>query len=686
MGIIRPEVLSDHLRIFPKEEALLQPFLLEFDITWAARRAAYGTRFSVYLLRPGDNIGQIFGAELEIALFVFDYDPMEGRTIQAVNQAMQESPLAGRAEPSFYIILGRGDRTGEWVSHYMSQHPEPRTAVALSFSAIKTIDNQFELRRALARTLHQRDLFDYRLPVADDLFFFGRSNTISKMRDQIKKGQNTGLFGLRKTGKTSVLYKLIRDAKKLEFANIVYIDCKNPVIRKKRAEELVAYLNTQVAASASIPLSRAKKSNEYETFSEIVRLATKKRPLCLVFDEIEFISPVAVLDKHWHIDFIDLWQLIWSTQSTYSNLSFVIVGVNAGVCESPTYGGVQNPLFSIVNIEYLRGLDCESLSKMVEYFGAQMGLRFSKDAIDVLMMHYGGHPLLTRLACSFIHQTQERAGASRPLAVTGAYLASVLPECDSQISPYCAHVVAELREFYADEYLLLKMASVGMRSEFADYSRESEFTEHLLAYGIIEAGANGIPSISLPVLRNYLAKEFARSSGGRIPREIVPFVRRGPWIDEVTQRIVRDLRRVLQGLPNGCPSPFGARGVPDLDLWNNVKLVASRDDFEGFISRAYKVYYENIVRAMPLQADFEGWFKADWPALYDAAKRIKTYRDTTLHLDVSEKTKSRFREYLILDLGNCEPDDVLDGWFGLQQAVLDELLYAVQIEASTRSI
>lgn len=685
MGSIRAEVLSEHLRRFPQESPLVQPFTGEFDVTWATRRAAYGTGFSVYLLRPEANIGDVFGLESEVALFIFDYDPMEARTIQAVTQAMQESPLAGRAEPSLYIILGRGDGTAEWVADYTSRHPDPRTAVGLSFATVKSIKNRFELRRELARTLHRRDLFDYRLPVPNDLFFFGRSSTISKIRDQIKKGQNTGLFGLRKTGKTSVLYKLVRDSKHLEFANIVYIDCKSPIIRKKNADELVSYLNKEISKSSSVPLSRAAKENNYETFSEVVRLATKKKPLCLIFDEIEFISPVAKLDPHWHTDFIDLWQLIWSTQSVHTQLSFVIGGVNAGVCESPTYAGVQNPLFSIVNIEYLRGLDNESLARMVKYFGAQMGLTFSDDAIGVLLRHYGGHPLLTRLACSFVHQLQERAEAARPLAVTGPYLSSVLQECDTQISAYCAHVVSELKEFYPVEYDVLMMASVGKRSEFMDYGREAEFTEHLLSYGVLEAKGTSLPSISLPVLRSFLAKEFARSSGGRIPREIVPPQRRSGWVEDTAVRIVRDLRAVLQELPRNSSSPFAARGVPDLDIWNPVNAVSTASEFETFISRTYKVFYENIVRAMPAQADFEGWFKTDWPALYDAVRRIKTYRDVTLHLDVSDRTRQRYEDYLEVDLGGRKPDDVADGWFGLQQAVLDELLYAIQVEGAARA-
>lgn len=685
MGDIRQEVSAGHLRSFPQERDLITPFSLEFDVTWAARRTAYRTHYSVYLLRPEDDISRIFGFNLEIALFVFDYDPMEARTIQAINQALQESPLAGRADPSIYIVLGRGERTNEWVANYALRNPDPRTAVALSFSKVKTINNRFELRNTLSEILFRRDLFDDRLPIDNDLFFFGRGNVISKLRDQVRKGQNTGLFGLRKTGKTSILYKLRRDAHDLKYAQVVYLDCKNPVIRKKTARELIDYITRDVAEKSGIALSRLKKGDEYERFTEVVRLSTKSKSLCLIFDEVEYISPVAKLDKHWHLDFLDLWQLIWSTQSVYSGLCFVIGGVNAGVCELPTYHGVQNPLFSIVNIDYLKGFDSASLSRMLTFFGSQMGLHFKPDAIGALEEHYGGHPLLTRLACSMIHTDHEKSQTARPFSINGDDIRAALPDCDTKIAAYCTHIVSELKEFYPDEYEVLMMASVGQKSEFIEYGHDSELTKHLLSYGILAISNSGQPIISLPVLQTFLSRDYSRTSGTRIPRELVNKSKRENWVKQISDRIARDLRGVLQSIPKSSPSPFGARGVPDLDIWTNVAVVSSRAEFEGFISICYKVMYENVVRHMPQQHDFEGWFKGEWPAFYDSLRRIKCYRDFTHHIDVSETTRKRFDAYLIVDLGGRDPDSVPEGWFAMQQAVLDELLYAIQVEASSRA-
>lgn len=685
MGQIRDEVLRGHLRQYPQERALIRPFAYEFDITWAARRRAYGTSCSVYLLKPEDDISHVFGLELEVALFIFDYDPMQARTMQVINQIMQESPLSGRSEPSLYVIVGKGGGTKDWIESYRSRNPDPRTAVPLSYDQVVDVKNRFDLRNIIANTLFRRDMFDYRLPVDNDLFFFGRGAVVSKIRDQIQKGQNTGLFGLRKTGKTSILYKVRRDARDLGFAKTVYLDCKNPTIRKKSSTELMDYINSEIGRVFSIAQSRYQRASAFESFSELARLATKKSAICLIFDEIEFISPFAKLDPHWHSEFLDLWQSIWSTQSNCPGLSFIIGGVNAGVCEAPVYAGVQNPLFSIVNIEYLRGLDEGALGRMIGVFGGQMGLQFSPSAVATLASHYGGHPLLTRMACSFIHRDQEDRGIPRPVAISDELVRRMLPHCDAEISAYCAHVVSELQEFYPDEYDVLMMSAVGQKSEFHEFGRDVDLTRHLISYGVLDTTNPQLPTISLPVLRDFLAKEHARRSGGVIPREIVQPDRRERWVREIVQRIIDDTRSLLQLVPPGGASPFGGRAFPDADIWTKVSPVTSKAEFESFTSAAYKVFYENVVRHLPNQNDFEAGFKAAWPALHDVLRRIKTYRDFAHHIEISPRTRERYEQYLAADIGGVNPESAPEGWFALQQAVLDELLHAVQVESASRA-
>lgn len=86
------------------------------------------------------------------------------------------------------------------------------------------------------------------------------------------------------------------------------------------------------------------------------------------------------------------------------NFSFVICGVNPYVIEIPEINEIQNPIFGIVSPVYIRGLDREDNSRMIRYVGKRMGILLDANAISFLQNEFGGHPLLTRIVCSKIHQ------------------------------------------------------------------------------------------------------------------------------------------------------------------------------------------------------------------------------------------------------------------------------------------
>ena len=149
-----------------------------------------------------------------------------------------------------------------------------------------------------------------------------------------------------------------------------------------------------------------------KSFRYVVHEAFKRnKKIVIIFDEIEYISFKSPIDPHWHTEFVDFWQTIWSVQSIHRNLVFILSGVNPSVTEVDTINGIQNPLFSIVQSEYLQGLSEEDARTMVRVLGRRMGIKFEFSAIKLLYDQYNGHPMLLRLACSYLNRqynTQNR--------------------------------------------------------------------------------------------------------------------------------------------------------------------------------------------------------------------------------------------------------------------------------------
>ena len=165
------------------------------------------------------------------------------------------------------------------------------------------------------------------------------------------------------------------------------------------------------------------------------------------------------MDGHWKADFIPFWQTLWAAQSQPTRLSLIIAGVNPTVAEVDSFNGVQNPMFGIIKPTYIRGLEDDALRNMIEFFGSRMGLNFTKNAIKYLLAQYGGHPLLTRLACSYVHSSVATQRLERPTPITEKMIKRDEELRDAELTFYCRHIVSELKDFYTTEYEMLEMLS-----------------------------------------------------------------------------------------------------------------------------------------------------------------------------------------------------------------------------------
>lgn len=58
------------------------------------------------------------------------------------------------------------------------------------------------------RYLPGADLFDDRNAIGDTFSFFGRGELLQRLEENLRRGQGIGIFGLRKSGKTSLLLQL----------------------------------------------------------------------------------------------------------------------------------------------------------------------------------------------------------------------------------------------------------------------------------------------------------------------------------------------------------------------------------------------------------------------------------------------------------------------------------------------
>lgn len=411
--------------------------------------------------------------------------------------------------------------------------------------------------------------------------------------------------------------------------------------------QLLGAICTNIAKSLNIKIRQEyDETNIYKSLQFIVTSATKmNKKIILIFDEIEFISFNTAMDPHWKTEYIDFWQTLWALQSRNRNLSFIICGVNPSVIETDTVNGIQNPLFGIVQSEYMQGLNCEETKIMIKYLGKRMGLRFDYDAIDLLFQQYNGHPMLTRLACSQINNLLSN---QRPITIELKMLNDYLDAINTELKYYFKHVVSEILQFYPDEYQLFEYLASGQIADFIEYSKISDFVNHLYSYGLVENDNNNRPQIKLPVAGEYVAMALAKKEGRKIAYKIIDNDKRETWVKLRCQSIINDIRQFeLIINKDNKPKVFGENSFSEADKFYQIEAVKTPKDFDNFINICNRCFVESIEH----YGNSQGYnnylwtiIKSNYPNLFEALHRIKVYRNYYDHL-VLNKTVSNCKCY-----------------------------------------
>lgn len=644
MGTIRAEVREQHLNSEPTQEELLKPFLHGFFVTWGRKRRAYNTELSVYFLNPEPFMAEAFGFDQELLLVYSPYPTIEPRTFQAAESILLDEPALGRVEKLSYFLVSDCQDAEQKVREYVSMNQESRLIIPFVADELRSKPGDaWFIRNKIAEFLYGRDLFDFRLPLEKDTYFFGRGESTITLVDAVKRSENRGIFGLRKTGKTSLLYKLERMLLSEGTAEVFYYDCKLPSIRKQRWFEFLSQISADLKKKFQLTLKRGK--NEIAITNEFVKIVEQlPKPVLIVFDEIEYISPVAIEDEHWHKDFIAFWQTFWACQSRHRKISAMIAGVNPSVVEMDTVGGIQNPLFGIVPYQYLTGLKDADSRNMLRVLGKRMGLKFEHDAASYLHERYGGHPLLMRMACSVTNSYIRDKGQVRPFAITANALKEEEESRDAELMFYCRHVVSELKQFYSDEYEMLELLASGQLHDFNELATYPEFTKHLKAYGLLGSDQLKRPSIAIPVIGRYVALELAQKEGRQTLLRVVPREEREAWLEKRKQAIVSDLRLLERAIPvANAPLLFGANSFPEADQFSRIKVVATEEDFTGFINTCNRCFVESIEsygKSKGVAHYFWNEIKASYCGLWPALHRIKIYRVEQLHLVLTNQASA----------------------------------------------
>lgn len=500
-----------------EEKKISKTFSNYFLVTFARQGRFKTTDYTFIFLKPDEAFRESFNMYNEVLLLFSPYTEFETRTFDFVDKTLQE--FDNRLDKVCILLVSKDPKIESKIQKINSDNNDSKIVVPFTYEEILKDDfDKMRIEYKFRKYFYNRDLFALESPLKSEAYFFGRTNVVQAFYDKYSLGEHCGLFGLRKTGKTSVLFALERMIK-LRGGNSIYIDCQNTSIHKSEWNELLYIIVKSIKEKYEINDKAISSKEHYcektaaEYFEKdlisLNKLLDNKRIL-IIFDEIEHISFKTASSLQWcdGSNYIDFWQTLRAIyQKDDSLFSFIIAGVNPLCIEQPLVNGFDNPIFSMIKPAYLALFTVEDVKQMVSSIGNYMGLKFEDEIFTNLADDYGGHPFLVRHVCSLIN---EDIKFERPYQVTKYFYRQKKQEYDTKIENYIELILAILKKWYPEEYDLLELFVSKGNDEFIkviyNYDR---VINHMLGYGILKKD-NGNYFITIKAIETYVNNRVKR--------------------------------------------------------------------------------------------------------------------------------------------------------------------------------
>lgn len=495
--------------------------------SWLVTKVGYvslsqSTSFKYVLIKPTTKLQEMFNIEKEVGIIFSDYDDLQPRTLDAFD-ALVEELATWRIEKICSVLISKDTNVENIVNDFIRSDTEAKIIVPFSYKELlssQSISNIIENK--FRKYFYDRDLFSFNSPLKKDVYFFGRKDLIQKIINKHKSHENSGLFGLRKTGKTSVIFGIKRALERENSSSPIIIDCQDTSFNKRRWNQSLYYLCLK---TFDVVKEMKTKQNKKISFKEPIEslftnenasLETKKYlKLCktymndtlfFIFDEIENISIKTSPVLHWKNgeDFIPFWQTLRSIFQTETNLlSYLIIGTNPYCIEQPLINNADNPIYNFITPEYISGFTVSDTKEMIDKLAKIMGLYFDETIFAKLTEDFGGHPFLIRQVCGIINTLVNEKHITKPSKVDRILYSEAKNLFVQKNTKYIEMILTVLLNYYEDEYLMLEYLATNNLEEFNSFAEDPTLTNHLLGYGIISKTNNNY-DFKVDLIRDFI--------------------------------------------------------------------------------------------------------------------------------------------------------------------------------------
>lgn len=464
----------------------------------------------------GYRYSELYGLDGNVLLYCY-YGPQVTeagvRRAEETLRQLTEQDKSIKSDLLFLVLPEIGN-----LEHYLRgllEDPESHpTVIPLEENKIENALNNPETIHAyfeqlLSEWVFRRDLYKGNFPVSGRRFF-GREKEIRLLNQSINDGRSVGIFGLRKCGKTSLLYQL-RLIRQEDF--VAYVDPEASPIEDcswlcwRAVLEWGARLQGR---KSRLMMTRYRSEHELPGFRQALRdfaadittlmsVLSPEARVILMIDEIDKVIPVRGAGWTHSLEMFRFLRGV--AQQSAGRFVVLVAGANPAVCEMAQWEGEDNPMFQFFEEMFLPLLPESECRTMVVSLGKGMGVEWEGDALRLVYQLTGGHPYMARRVCStLIHRFEER-----PLRVNVDMVREIQPELIMRLDELFLEIKQRLQRDYPEEWEVLEALAHGFG---LDEVKElvpgwARALRHLEGYQLIEF-RGGQPRFKMELLYKWL--------------------------------------------------------------------------------------------------------------------------------------------------------------------------------------
>lgn len=381
--------------------------------------------YACAIAKPSKRIRSALGIDRELFVLASNFADQQQRTIKLVKREIETS--SGRYENTIALVVHQDAEGNAKLKNWGRNQGLSILPLYRPELTLKPAD----LERALCYELYSHDPFDVTGPVSDDANFFGRRDEAIDLARKLQRGQIRSCLGIRKIGKTSIINRVVGELRSNYDCLSVMVDCSRDDVWSMSGAQLLdaltvsseRALKSENGYGSLIPSNRTNDLRVSRDQFEALVISLPK-PLILIFDEIDYITPGSPTRREWRAEFNPFWRNLRSVYQECARqshpMSILVGGVSTYWFTVESIDGIENAALAFIPEEYLSPMPEGATVAMLRRLGRVAGLQIDDTAGELIARATGNMPYWARKCCSYIHRHIPIADRPCPLAADRA--------------------------------------------------------------------------------------------------------------------------------------------------------------------------------------------------------------------------------------------------------------------------